>query len=205
LALIVIFEQKKMNIQEPEYWSERYRKDEIGWDVGGITTPLKDYFDQLDNKEIEILIPGCGNGYEAEYLFNIGFAKVWVVDLAKEPLENLKLRCPSFPNSQLIQGDFFKLEKQFDLIVEQTFFCALPPTIRPEYAKKMHQLLKPNGKLMGLLFNCQLNLDSPPFGGNKEEYVNFFTPYFEFEVFEESYNSIKPRDGRELFVLFRKK
>ena len=194
-----------MDIQEANYWSERYQRHEIGWDAGGITRPLKEYFDQLSDKSIEILIPGCGNGYEAEYLFNNGFHNVWVVDLAMEPLANLKERCPSYPDSQLIQGDFFKLDKQFDLIVEQTFFCALPPAMRPDYAKKMHQLLKPIGKLMGLLFNCKLNENFPPFGGSKEEYGKHFDPYFDFEVFEESYNSIKPRAGRELFILLRKK
>ncbi len=186
------------------YWRERYLSQEIGWDVGGITTPLKGYFDQLENKDIEILIPGCGNGYEAEYLLNNGFRNVWVIDLANEPLQNLKQRCPSFPDDHLILGDFFELEKQFDLIVEQTFFCALPPYLRSDYAKKMHQLLKPNGKLMGLLFNCTLNTDLPPFGGSADEYEEYFAPYFEFNVFDEAHNSIKPRAGRELFILLRK-
>lgn len=186
------------------YWRERYLSQEIGWDVGGITTPLKGYFDQLENKDIEILIPGCGNGYEAEYLLNNDFRNVWVIDLANEPLQNLKQRCPFFPDDHLILGDFFELEKQFDLIVEQTFFCALPPYLRSDYAKKMHQLLKPNGKLMGLLFNYTLNTDLPPFGGSADEYEEYFAPYFEFNVFDEAHNSIKPRAGRELFILLRK-
>ena len=192
------------NKLDSTYWSERYRSQQIGWDAGGITTPLKAYFDQLENKDIEILIPGCGNGYEAEYLFNNGFRNVWVIDLAIEPLQNLKLRCPSFPENHLIQGDFFELEKQFDLIVEQTFFCALPLTMRSDYAKKMYQLLKPNVKLMGLLFNCPLNLEFPPYGGSAAEYEEYFAPYFEFEVFDEAHNSIKPRAGRELFILLRR-
>ena len=32
----------------------------------------------------------------------------------------------------------------------------------------MNQLLKPNGKLVGLMFNVPLNKDKPPFGGNKD-------------------------------------
>ena len=56
---------KKMN---KEYWEGRYQSNETGWDVGKITTPLKDYIDQIENKELKILIPGAGNGYEFDYL-----------------------------------------------------------------------------------------------------------------------------------------
>ncbi|MEM7548649.1 MAG: methyltransferase domain-containing protein [Bacteroidota bacterium] len=186
------------------YWSDRYKTGQIQWDTGSITTPLKEYFDQLTDKNIKILIPGCGNGYEPEYLWNNDFKNVFVVDLSKEPLANLELRLPEFPNAQLLQGDFFDLEDTFDLIVEQTFFCSLNPSQRPSYASKMNRLLKPGGKLIGLLFDDELFKDHPPFGGNKEEYLSYFKPFFKTKVFERSYNSIKPRRDRELFINLEK-
>ena len=73
-------------------WNDRYLGNNTGWDVGYITTPLKDYFDQLVDKNISILIPGCGNSYEAEYLFNLGFSNVYVLDFSKKALENFKTR-----------------------------------------------------------------------------------------------------------------
>ena len=45
-----------------EYWQNRYETNDIVWDAGKITTPLKEYIDQLEDKSIKILIPGCGNG-----------------------------------------------------------------------------------------------------------------------------------------------
>jgi hypothetical protein len=51
-----------------DYWNNRYEADEIGWDLKIISPPLKAYIDQLTDKNIRILIPGCGSGYEAEYL-----------------------------------------------------------------------------------------------------------------------------------------
>ena len=72
------------------YWEERYQKGEIGWNVGNITTPIKEYIDQLTDKNIKILIPGVGNGYEFEYLIEKGFKNSFVVDYAETPLENLK-------------------------------------------------------------------------------------------------------------------
>ena len=43
------------------YWQQRYQSGLTGWDTGGITTPLKEYFDQLQNRHLRILIPGCGH------------------------------------------------------------------------------------------------------------------------------------------------
>lgn len=188
-----------------EYWNNRYINNESGWDAGAITTPLKEFFDTLKNADISILIPGAGNAYEAEYLFNKGFKNVTVVDFAREPLKNIKKRCPEFPDSKLIQDDFFKYSGKFDLIIEQTFFCAIEPSLRPQYAKHMHSLLNTNGMLAGVLFNDTLNANHPPFGGSKEEYINYFEPYFKFKTFETCYHSIKPRAGRELFIRLVKK
>ena len=136
-----------------EYWNTRYIENDFGWDAGDITTPLKTHFDQLKDKSIKILIPGAGNSYEAEYLFNNGFKNVFVLDFAEAPLKNIKERCKDFPSEQLIQNDFFKHSEQYDLIIEQTFFCAIDPKLRADYAKHMHALLKPKGKLVGVLFD----------------------------------------------------
>jgi len=193
-----------METLNENYWSSRYENAQTGWDIGYVSTPLKAYFDQIDNKELKILIPGAGNGYEAEYLHQQGFKNVFVVDISDAPLKNLQARVPTFPKAHLLHADFFELsEHTFDLIVEQTFFCALNPLLRQAYAHKMLQLLNPKGKLMGLMFNAPLNTDHPPFGGNKEAYLPFFKD-FKIKYFEPCHNSIAPRMGKELFVCLEK-
>jgi len=187
------------------FWDSRYLNNDTGWDIGEISRPIKVYSDQLENKDLKILIPGCGNAYEAEYLFGNGFKNIFVIDISPVALQQFKNRVPNFPDSQLICGDFFEHHKQYDLIIEQTFFCAIDPKLRSQYAKHSAQLLVPNGKLIGLLFNDPLNTDHPPFGGSKEEYISYFEPFFNIEIMEESYNSIKPRNGRELFIRLIKK
>ncbi len=194
--------QVKLN---KEYWEERYRQQLTGWDIGYVSTPVKTYIDQLEDKNIRILIPGAGNSYEAEYLYKNGFKNVYVIDIAKSPLQNFKTRYPLFPDEQLIEGNFFDLNMKFDLILEQTFFCALNPTARKEYAQKVHKLLNKNGKIAGLFFNFPLTEEGPPFGGSKNEYLVYFEPLFKIKVFELCYNSIKPREGKELFFIFEKK
>ena len=186
------------------YWEERYKKGETGWDAGKITTPIKEYIDQLTDKKLKILIPGAGNGYEFDYLIAKGFQNVYVIDIAKTPLENIANRNPML-NSNLIHNDFFELNNSFDLILEQTFFCALPPEMRPKYVQKMASILKPKGKIVGLFFDFPLTSEGPPFGGSKEEYINHFSAKFQIKILEKAYNSIKPRENKELFFIFETK
>ena len=188
-----------------KYWEERYKKGEVAWDVGEITTPIKEYIDQLTERSINILVPGAGNGYEFEYLIEKGFQNSFVVDYAETPLENIKKRIPDLDNNQIINADFFELEGKYDLIIEQTFFCALNPELRKDYVQKMKSLLNPKGKIVGLMFQFPLTAEGPPFGGSKEEYISLFQYDFNIITMETAYNSIAPRANKELFVIFEKK
>lgn len=192
----------KLNSQ---YWEERYQKNEIGWDVGTISIPLKDYVDQIQDKTIKILIPGAGNSYEFEYLINNGFQNVFVLDFAQSPLDNIQKRVANCSTNQLIKSDFFEHEKKYDLIIEQTFFCALDPSLRKDYVQKMKKLLNPKGKIVGLFFQFPLTEIGPPFGGSIEEYISIFENDFYLKTLETAHNSIKPREGKELFFIFTKK
>lgn len=191
-----------MNKINKSYWEERYKNHKIGWNIGFVSTPLKTYFDQIKDKSIKILIPGAGNSYEAEYLWKNGFKNVYVLDFAQQPLENFKIRVPNFPETQLLHLNFFELEESFDLIIEQTFFCALNPNLRSNYVTKINQLLKANGKVVGLLFNFELTESGPPFGGDIIEYKSLFKTNFDIKILEPSINSIKERQGKELFFIF---
>ena len=188
-----------------EYWELKYKNNTTGWDIGAISTPLKAYIDQIQDKNIKILIPGAGNSYEAEYLLKKGFTNITILDIAKQPLLNIEKRLPKFPKENLIHQDFFEHTSSYDLILEQTFFCALDPELRKAYVNKMYSLLNKNGKLAGLLFNFELTNEGPPFGGSLVEFKQLFSTRFIVKTLEECYNSIKPRNGRELFFIFTKK
>ncbi len=193
-----------MTTLDNEYWSNRYLNNDTGWDTGFITPPLKEYFDQLKNKNIAILIPGCGNSYEAEYLLQNDFTNITLIDVSATLCNELEKKFDVYkPFVKIICGDFFEHSGQYDLIVEQTFFCALEPALRKSYAEKMPQLLKPGGRLAGLLFNKDFD-GGPPFGGNEQEYRKLFAPVFAIKKMELCNNSIKPRAGAELFVIFEK-
>ena len=103
-----------MNTQKKDFWEIKYVNNEIGWDIGLISPPIKEYVDQLKDKDIKILIPGAGNSYEAEYLFNLGFKNVTVIDWAKSALQNIKKRVPNFPSNNLLPIDFFDHIETYD-------------------------------------------------------------------------------------------
>lgn len=184
------------------YWTQRYKQNETGWDLGMVSPPIKAYIDQLNHTSYKILIPGAGNSYEAEYLYQQGFTDTYVCDISSIPLTNLSKRCPSIPKDHLLHEDFFSLGGHYDLIIEQTFFCAIDPSQRENYIQQMASLLRPSGKLVGLLFDRPF-ATNPPFGGSKQEYIDAFTPYFEDVSIQPCYNSVAPRSGSEVFILIK--
>ena len=193
------------DITSPDYWNQRYLEGNTPWDIGYASPPIIEYFKSVTNKDARILIPGAGNAHEAGWLWKNGFRKLTVVDIAEKPLEALRQALPDLPNEQTLHMDFFDLEAEFDLIVEQTFFCALPPSWRKRYTEKMHSLLSPTGRLFGVLFSFPLTADGPPFGGNREEYHKLFAPIFDVLTLEPCRNSIPPRQGNELFIELSKR
>lgn len=191
-----------------EFWNERWLSNETQWDIGYPAPAIVDFINKIDDKSIRILIPGCGNAYEAEYLHNNGFSNVFVVDYAAEALKRFSERVPSFPKDHLISSDFFHLEAgKFDLVIEQTFFCAIDPSLRKNYVEKMHEILSigstsnhKKGVLAGLLLTSVPYEEGPPFPGSEEEYRMLFGKHFTIDKMEPCQRSITPRAGRELWI-----
>jgi len=187
------------------YWTSRYKTNQLGWDIGYASPAITHFMDQVIDKEVKILIPGCGNAYEASYLWESGFKNIYVLDFSPVPLQKFSKQNPEFPKSQLINIDFFDAKGDYDFIIEQTFFCALNPALRTKYVDKMLELLKPEGCLIGVLFDIPLFDDHPPFGGKKTEYEQLFSKHFDIQKMERAYNSIPERQGSELFIKLQPK
>ena len=185
------------------YWNNQYLSQNIGWDLGEVSPAIKNFIDTLTDKNLSILIPGCGNAYEAEYLLQQGFTNITIVDIAPELVNKLQQKFANYKQIKVFNHDFFELNGSFDLIIEQTFFCALPPKLRQLYVYKMYHLLNSNGRLIGLLFNRQFE-KNPPFGGSILEYEQLFKVAFNFSPLNICENSIKPRANSEVFIDFYK-
>lgn len=184
---------------EGSYWDQRWREGDTGWDLSGVSPPLQQYFEQLRDRSISILIPGCGNAWEAAWLLDNGFTDITLLDISESLTQRLREKLAGTP-IKIITADFFQHQDRYDLIIEQTFFCSLDPTLRPAYVDKVHELLNPGGKLAGLLFDRDFP-GGPPYGGHKTEYQQLFGKKLTVKALAPCYNSIKPRAGTELFFI----
>lgn len=182
-----------------EYWNNRYLDQQTGWDLGEPSPPLKEVIDELENKSASILIPGCGNAHEVDYLLSKGFNNITVIDIAPKLVNDLQNRYKNNSSVNIICGDFFEHEGSHEVILEQTFFCAINPKMRPQYVSKMHSLLNPNGKLCGVLFNRTFEKEGPPFGGGIKEYLALFQKDFKVN-FKAPKQSVPGREGFEVLI-----
>ena len=184
-----------------DYWSKLYHDKDTGWDIGFPSPAVREYVDQLQNKSLSILIPGCGNAYEADYLLAQGFTDVTLIDIVPSLTAALEQKFSKEIGSRIriITGDFFNHEGTYHLILEQTFLSALDPSLRTQYVDKMHSLLMKGGHLAGVLFSKVFEV-GPPFGGTIQEYAVMFERKFDIKTLEPCYNSIERRNGSEVFI-----
>lgn len=184
------------------YWNSRYSSGKTGWDLGEASPAILAHFASESSKDAKILIPGCGNAHEAEALIQLGFTNITLIDISEELVSNLQKRFAKNDSIHIVRGDFFDFSGNFDVVIEQTFFCAIDPALRGKYVLKMHQLLNKGGKIVGLMFNRTFP-DGPPFGGTQEEYETLFSGKFKTAM-DECKRSIPARLGSELWVQFNK-
>ena len=114
-----------MAFLDKDYWTDRYAVGKTGWDIGFASYPLVQYLDQIENKTLQVLVPGAGSGYEVAYARQLGFKNFHILDFSKEALVRFKALDPGFPGDQIHHQNFFEHQGSYDLILEQTFFCAL--------------------------------------------------------------------------------
>lgn len=148
---------------DESFWRKRWESGRTRWDRGVHSAALERWFADAAALPATLLVPGCGNGHEVEWLARRGVA-VTAVDLIATPLDNLRARLAAHGlDAELIQADLFAWEPAapFDAIYEQTCLCAISPEQRPDYAARLHRWLKPGGILYALFAQIDAT-DGPP-------------------------------------------
>ena len=93
------------------------------------------------------------------------------------PVENR----PACSNFNIKHASFFHLseeeEDKFDFIYDYTFLCALNPSIREDWAKKMASLLREGGELLTVIFPIrEKKTNVPPYRVTMQLYEELLTP-----------------------------
>ena len=198
-----------MNSEDfPKFWENIYKKNDAGWDLGGGTPFFKNLASKLQPKKLCII--GCGRGYDAINFAKNGF-DVTAVDFAPSAIKYLNnLSINHKVKIKVLEKDIFSLtpkyNNHFDYVIEQTCFCAIHPSRRLDYEKLAFNILKRNGKLIGLW--CPLDKDvnhgGPPYGTTIDEVKAIFNKGWLICQEEFPSESIKPRKNREKLIIFEK-
>ncbi|KDQ52464.1 hypothetical protein JAAARDRAFT_198376 [Jaapia argillacea MUCL 33604] len=144
------------------------------WDAGQVQPPLRDLIQsgELDlPKSGKALVPGCGRGYDAIFIASSLGLDTLAVDISQTAVnaanELLASSPPTSGKASFEIADFFTISvpetEKFDLVYDYTFFVAILPTMRPDWARQMTALVKPGGYLITLVFPLHHNDAGPPF------------------------------------------
>ena len=146
----------------PEFFDVRYSAGEMPWDFGGVPKALRLFLESRPGPG-NVLVPGCGSGYEIEAFYSRGWDAVGIDFSAVGVKRARSLLGPLADRAY--EGDFFTYplrENWFDIIYERTFLCALPPEMRSRYAQRIAKLIVPSGVLCGFFFFGPED-DPPPY------------------------------------------
>jgi SAM-dependent methyltransferase len=194
---------------EDEYdWQGLYEANDMRWDLGEVAPPFIKLWEAGKLPVGKVLIPGCGRGHEVMFLAENGF-DVTGVDFAEGATSYLeKTLMERNLNGRVVHQDFFKLDEThtgvYDLVLEQTFFCAINPSLRSDYCNTVARILKPGGKLIGLFYNTGEE-GGPPHNTTREDVEKVFSESFAIHKLEITTWSIERRSGKELLTILEKR
>jgi SAM-dependent methyltransferase len=196
-------------VDHPLYRDERYRNGEADWDM---RTPTPVFVELLESGRFTpgpVLVLGCGKGHDAVLFARHGFV-VTAVDFSDVPLAHAKERAAANGVAlSLLHRDLFTLTPEFDLrfdyVVEYLTFCAIDPQRRSAFADVVCNVMKPGGRLIGLFFPIDGRTGGPPFRVDEREITDLFARGCDLETSELPGRSVRPRRGRELLMIWRKR
>jgi len=201
-----------MDINNPEFWQERYSTNNTPWDTKTNTPALINLVNHSKSKKIAIL--GCGYSKDSLFLAKKGH-KVYPIDFASKPIQYLNdlKNKKGLDNLFPVKKDIFKLSgkysKFFDIVIEYTCFCAIDIKRRPQYAELVNNILNQNGKFIALFFPTERREEGidkgPPFYVDLDETLSMFENNFNFIKIDKNPDSINPRKGFETLVVMDKK
>ncbi|XP_016471121.1 putative thiol methyltransferase 2 isoform X1 [Nicotiana tabacum] len=183
-------------------WEKCWEKGLTPWDLGQPTPILVDLHQRGALPKGRALVPGCGSGHD---VVAIACPERFVVGL--DVSENaIKQATKLFSSSKraeyfaFLEADFFTWRPThlFDLIFDYTFFCAIEPEMRAQWASRIRDLLKPDGELITLIFPISDHEGGPPYKVSVSDYEEVLHPLgIRAESIVENNLAIPPRRGRE--------
>ncbi len=186
----------------PSFWDERFNEGFTPWDQAGVQPAFEAFADA--HASLPVLIPGCGNAWEAGWLAARG-RTVRAIDFAPAAVASAR-KLLGEHGSIVEQADFFSWAPPFapGWIFERAFLCALPRNLRAAYAQRMAQLSAPGALLAGFFFIGETP-SGPPFAIARDELDALLTPHFTLVDDQPVSASIPAFEGRERWLTWRRR
>ncbi|KAL0094822.1 S-adenosyl-L-methionine-dependent methyltransferase [Phycomyces blakesleeanus] len=161
-------------------WEKRWQNGQTGWDKGTVSPALKKLIEQDTDGAIvpckgRGLVPGCGSGYDVQFLASKNLHMTGI-DLSPTCIKLCRKNHPDAAkdNYAFETGNFFDFEVPdggYDLAYDYTFLCALEPKMRPQWASRYAEIIRPGGVLIALQYPLDGHEGGPPFSLTPEMYV----------------------------------
>lgn len=191
-----------------EYWDNRYKNNSDSW---SLNSPNPVFVQLLAGKKFplkkELLVLGCGKGHDAFAAAELGF-NVNAVDFSKTVISDAENLFPQQSNRpKFFRTDIFELEdsgKIYDVIYEYTVFCSIRPERIEDMLDIISSSLENGGYFITILFPLKELNYAPPNAIDLFSFIESSKKYFSLVYFQKNIDSIKPRKGNEVLLIFKK-
>jgi SAM-dependent methyltransferase len=190
-------------------WKEAWRAGRTPWDEGKSPPALYELLSRGLVPGGRTLVPGCGTGYDLATLARHD-RDVVGIDLSELARDAFEREYPDLPgNVRYEVADFFTFDDgaSFDFVWDYTFFCALDPDRRSEWASVMTRLMSPGGLLATLVFPFEdpiSDRQGPPWPINTDLVRGVLGQAFELIEAAPAAHSHPGREGKEVLALWRR-
>jgi len=172
----------------PDFWQERWQKNEIGFHQQEINAHLQDYWPRLGVAAgSQVFVPLCGKSRDLLWLrarghtvLGVELSPIAVRDFFRENLLEPRTshagafeRCEA-DGLSILCGDFFNLTAE-DLkgvagVYDRASLIALPPDMRPRYAAHLSAILPKGAAILLVTMEYrQAEMNGPPFSVSEDE------------------------------------
>ncbi|KAL6300989.1 S-adenosyl-L-methionine-dependent methyltransferase [Sparassis latifolia] len=197
-------------------WDKAWQENVTPWDIGKPQLALQKF---IESKALELpmagkaLVPGCGRGYDAIFIATSLGLDTLAIDISPTAVEaaNALVKSSNLPPTVKVAmelGDFFacgSAGQKFDLVYDYTFFVAILPSQRNEWAKTMSAIVESGGYLITLVFPLDPPSDTgPPFYVRPEHYAEALGAGWDKVYDEVPETELESRVGRERMIVWKK-
>jgi thiopurine S-methyltransferase len=187
---------------DPDFWHQKWARNDIGFHVGEANPLLVDSFHRLSLAPGgRVFLPLCGKTLDIAWLLDQGY-RVVGIELNQSAIEQLfaelgaepvirsmgKLSHYAAQNIDIYIGDFFNLTSEIlgpvDVIYDRAALVALPEKMRKRYSQHLMALTEHAPQLLITYVYDQTVLDGPPFSVSEAEVHGHYDVTYELSLID---------------------